>query len=855
MRVLYWILGGLALFVAIVYALLFSSVGNSILKPYIEKIASQKSSMNIKLDEFRLAISHLDITVSVNEALKARVYGNYSLFTQELDLNYTASSSDLSSFGVDIKDDINLKGKIVGKLKNFIADGSGKIVGSNLRFATRIADFTPLELKLDAKSLELAQISAIATGKSYIKGKMNIIADITSKDLSYNGNATLNIPNAIVNNELVAADYGVALPQNFTIKANSNLNLNGRTAKAKSVITTPVGVIAALNSIYNIDEKTLNSDLNLNIPNLTKLEPIIGQKLYGEITAKANAKLVGSNLEFLDADISGLGGMITAKMANNEIKAQIKKIKLNELLKLVAMPAIANGNINGNATITALNDSSKRVGDINIDINGGVFNANELNKMIGSNITKNLTFNSDIKANLKGDNAKLDANLKSEILNIDNLNANYNLTQKTANAKAYALVPDLAKLGAISGAKMNGQIALNADIAADLNNQKMPLKNANIDIKAMDGIISANIDSGKLKTKIQNILAQNLFLMIGQKPLLSGKLNGELNLDSIDIANLNGKGQIKLENGVLNSANLKELTGKNFPQNTTLNAHIKPTFTNSTVHFATTIDSNLATVDKFDGSYDINKNSLEAIYSANVPDLNRLEFLTGIKLNGSLNPSGKISINENINATLNSDFIGSKLKIDIVDNKANLTLPSFEITNLLEFLDFEPFYEGKATLNANYNLNSSKGDFKADITNGQLSKNGLTNLISATIQKDITNEVYKDGYLKGIIDKNLINFDAQLSSQRSDINITSASLDTTTKAINIPIKANIEKTDIDVVIGGTSSDPKYTISSNYLKDKLSKEIDRGLNKLFKGDENKSKDTKELINGLQNLFTR
>ena len=94
-----------------------------------------------------------------------------------------------------------------------------------------------------------------------------------------------------------------------------------------------------------------------------------------------------------------------------------------------------------------------------------------------------------------------------------------------------------------------------------------------------------------------------------------------------------------------------------------------------------------------------------------------------------------------------------------------------------------------------------------------------------------------------------------LSSQRSDINITSASLDTTTKAINIPIKANIEKTDIDVVISGTSSDPKYTISSNYLKDKLSKEIDRGLNKLFKGDENKSKDTKELINGLQNLFTR
>ncbi|MEE3705117.1 hypothetical protein V2I29_05940 [Campylobacter sp. CX2-8023-23] len=855
MRVLYWILGSLAVLLAIAYTLLFSSVGNSITKPYIQKIASQKSGMDIRLDEFKLSISTLDITVSVNNALKARIYGNYSLFTQKLDLNYTASTSDLSSFGVDIKDNISLNGAILGEFNNFIANGSGMIVGSNLRFATRIANFAPVEIKLDAKSLELAQISSIALGKPYIKGKMNIIADIGSNDGNYNGNATLNIPNSIVNSELVAADYGVNLPQNFTIKANSNLNLDGRVAKAKSVITTPVAVIAALNSIYNIDENALNSDINLNIPNLARLEPIIGQKLHGEITAKANTKIVGANLEFLDADINGLGGVITAKMANNEVKADIKKIKLNELLKLISMPALANGSINGNATIIGLNDPNKRAGDIKIDINGGLFNASELNKMIGSNINKNIAFNSNIKADLKGDDANLNANLKSEILNINSLNANYNLTQKIAKASTQIVAPDLAKLGNISGAKLTGQIAINADLIGDLNNQKLPLKSANLDIKAIDGLISANIDNGKLKAKIQNILAQNLFLMIGQKPLLSGELNGELNLDSIDIANLNGKGEIRLENGVLNAANLKALTDKNFPQNTTINAHIKPTFTNSTIHFATTINSNLATINKFDGSYDINKNSLEAIYNADIPRLDKLEFLTGMKLNGSLNPSGKISINENINATLNSDFIGSKLKIDIKDNKANLTLPKFEIAKLLEFLDFSAFYQGEATLNANYDLNSSKGDFKADIAKGQLAKSDLTNLISATIQKDITNEVYKDGYIKGIIDKNLVNFNALLSSQKSDINITSASLDTASKAINIPVKANLEKTDIAVNITGTSDQPKYAISSNYLKDKVSKEIDRGLNKLFKGDEEKTQGTKDLINGLQNLFNR
>ena len=106
-----------------------------------------------------------------------------------------------------------------------------------------------------------------------------------------------------------------------------------------------------------------------------------------------------------------------------------------------------------------------------------------------------------------------------------------------------------------------------------------------------------------------------------------------------------------------------------------------------------------------------------------------------------------------------------------------------------------------------------------------------------------------------MIDKNLINFNAQLSSQRSDINITSGSIDTLSKAINIPLRANLEKSDIAVDITGTSDEPKYKISSNYLQNQISKEIDRGLNKLFKGDETKSQDTKELINGLQNLFNR
>ena len=96
-----------------------------------------------------------------------------------------------------------------------------------------------------------------------------------------------------------------------------------------------------------------------------------------------------------------------------------------------------------------------------------------------------------------------------------------------------------------------------------------------------------------------------------------------------------------------------------------------------------------------------------------------------------------------------------------------------------------------------------------------------------------------------------------MKAKRSEINVKDGKVDTLTKAIDIPVYANVEKTDLDISVTGTTEDPKVKVSSKYLEKKLDKVIDKGLNKILGGGKVKEDEsgksgknlTKELIKGL------
>ena len=839
MKFLAWFCGILLVLVVALYCVLFSSFGNSVLKPFVEKIASEKIGMEFRLEKFELGFSSFDILAIINGELGVESKGKYSLFSSQFDLNYNTQAKSFNGMQIDL----SLKGEALGSFDNFVANGSGSLAGSSIRFASRIKDYAPLELKLDAKELDLAALSMIALKKAYITGKLSAVADIAGQE----GTAKLNSAKIIITKE-AQNDFGISLPANFALSLNSDIKLLGKQVAATTRVKSALANLSAKNTSYNFENGEITSDFNVDIANLAALEPIIKQKLNGSIKVAGNTKIANGVMEFLDAKINGLGGEILASLKDNELNANIKNLKLAQALSLAGLAPLANSDISGTAKITNLSDTKKIKGSANLTLSNGVLNHKQMNALLGSDLSSDVSFNAQNKLEIASGTLNFDSVLNSPV--IENLGAKGSYTLANGDAKI-DLAGKIADLGAIfgSGAKSPANIKANVGLKAG------ELSDGDIDIKGFGGEILAKVKGKALNANIKNIKAEQVLAMTTFGSLFNGEVNAELSLDGLNLQNLNGRGELSVKNGVFNAAAMSKLLEAEFPENVKFSLNFKPTFTNSVAYFSSNFASDIANISKFDGSYNLQKNALDAAYSANVSDLSKLSFLTGVALYTPLNVSGKIaSTNQAINASANSDIFGSNTDITFKSGVLNANMKNAKIEQILKALGYEQFYIGSTNMTFDYNTASKLGEFNANILNAHLAKTGLTELISSVLGgRDITTEVYENGVVKGKVTGDIITFDANMHSKRSDINVKQASINTKSKALNIPVSANYEKTDIGIDITGTTQAPKYALSSQYLQQKAEQGVEKLIDKAFKGNDEKADKAKDILNNLKKLF--
>ena len=839
MKFLAWVCGILLVLVVALYCVLFSSFGNSVLKPFVEKIASEKIGMEFRLEKFELGFSSFDILAIINGELSVESRGKYSLFSSQFDLNYNTQAKSFNGMQIDL----SLKGEALGSFDNFVANGSGSLAGSSIRFASRIKDYAPLELKLDAKELDLAALSMIALKKAYITGKLSAVADIAGQE----GTAKLNSAKIIITKE-AQNDFGISLPANFALSLNSDIKLLGKQVAATTRVKSALANLSAKNTSYNFENGEITSDFNVDIANLAALEPIIKQKLNGSIKVAGNTKIANGAMEFLDAKINGLGGEILASLKDNELNANIKNLKLAQALSLAGLAPLANSDISGTAKITNLNDTKKIKGSANLTLSRGVLNHKQMNALLGSDLSSDVSFNAQNKLEIASGTLNFDSVLNSPV--IENLGAKGSYILANADAKI-DLAGKIADLGAIFGSGAKSPINIKANVGLKAGE----LSDGDIDIKGFGGEILAKVKGKALNANIKNIKAEQVLAMTTFGSLFNGEVNAELSLDGLNLQNLNGRGELSVKNGVFNAAAISKLLKAEFPENVKFSLNFKPTFTNSVAYFSSNFASDIANISKFDGSYNLQKNALDAAYSANVSDLSKLSFLTGVALYTPLNVSGKIaSTNQAINASANSDIFGSNTDITFKSGVLNANMKNAKIEQILKALGYEQFYIGSTNMTFDYNTASKLGEFNANILNAHLAKTGLTELISSVLGgRDITTEVYENGVVKGTIKGDIITFDANMHSKRSDINVKQASINTKSKALKIPVSANYEKTDIGIDITGTTDAPKYALSSQYLQQKAEQGVEKLIDKAFKGNDEKADKAKDILNNLKKLF--
>ena len=825
---------------------LFSSSGNNMIKSYAQNLIKEKTGLVVNFKKFELNFGDFNITADINNEISANVFGKYGLFARSFNVNYALNVNDLSTFNLKLKDAMDFRGKAGGTIDKFAVNGSGKAFDSNINFLAKIDEFKPEDVDLNAKNINLSKVLEFLNMPKYLKqGSLNVIAKIKNE----NGNANINSQNAVLN-EAVFKERNITFPNNLAISLNSDINIKDLIATAKTDINSEILNINAQKTVYDINKKTLQSDFSVDIQDLSKLEAIIHQKLKGSLAANGEFKFEDEKIESLNADIKGFGGNISANLKDSKLNAKLNNLELSNLIALANMPAFANGKINGDVKIDDIYNTSKITGDATIAVNDGKISQKEFAKLTNINVADNTAFTLNSDAKVDSGDIKLNANLKSDLLNVNKLIANYNLNTKNAKANLSANIADMSKLNV----GLKGSAKINADADIKDNN----LAGLKADISALDGTIDVLTDGKTLEANVKNIELLALFAMIGEPAYSSGKINAKVNLKSFEPKNLNGDVTLKISNANLVKSTMDKLTKKSFPKNVQFSADADIKLKKSVANFAGSLKSDLADLSELNGSFDINNGVLNSNFSANIPDFSRLDFLVGRKLNGSIKLNGNAAKDKDFKVNVTSDFLGGKLNANLLNQDFKASLKDFDVKELMHFLDYSDFYRGKGMADFKYNIAKENGIFDVLVKEGYLTENKLTTAIKLATGVDLSDEVYKDATLKGTINKNKVNFNANMKAKRSEINVKDGKVDTLTKAIDIPVYANVEKTDLDISVTGTTENPKVKVSSKYLEKKLDKVIDKGLNKILGGGKEEEQDesgesgkniTKELIKGI------
>ena len=624
-------------------------------------------------------------------------------------------------------------------------------------------------------------------------------------------------------------------PTGIDIEAVANSEITAKVSGTLSIFSKN------LDLSYDIDVQNLAS-MGINLKEKMLFSGLIKGK-FTDFEATGAGKILGSNATFNSTvkDYSPLG-----------LKLDAKNLELDKALALAGQPLYANGKISLTADISP--KDGKPVGSAVVELNDIKANGALLAKDFNLTLPSNFIANGKITADVKDDVINAKSAVITPIATIGSQKTIFEINSQTLSSDVKVVLDDLAKLEPIIKQKLVGQAKIDANVIVAKNS----LKNLDATINALGGDVKVALNGEKVVANLESVKLDAILKALSMPAAASGEINGDVRLDSLDFKNLNGVAKLALSNGAINEKQMSELSGKSVPAGLKLTLNAQTNIKNGIAEFDVLAGlsqngtKNLLELKKLNGSFDINKNSLKSDFEAHASDLKSLSFLTGQNFYGNLNIKGDaVKDGQNLTVNATSKLFEGNMVAKLINNDLNVNLNGFTAKGLTDFLGLSHIYDGVGDMKANYNLASQSGKFNIAIDQGQLVKTGLSETIATFTGKDITTEIYRNGKIDGTINKGLIDFNVDMQANKSKISVTNGKFDTNSKTVNIPLKMNYEKTDIELSVTGTSDAPKYSVGSDYLKNKALKGLDKLIDKKLSGDSNSTKDADKGL--LKSLF--
>ncbi|MBS4234782.1 hypothetical protein [Campylobacter vulpis] len=518
--------------------------------------------------------------------------------------------------------------------------------------------------------------------------------------------------------------------------------------------------------------KNLAKTLNLNLKeNLELNGDIIGS--IKDFEAKGRGRVFGSNLNY-DARIYNFSPIA--------LNLDAKNLKIEEILSFLNQAPYASGELNALAKISA--KDLKPEGNAIIQLDMSSINYKQIQKDFNLNLPPNSNLKSEILAIIKDNQIHATSQTQNGYLSLTSQKTLYDLTNNTLNTDFKLQIPDLTKLESLTKTKLQGSLGLNGNLI--FANNVLDSLNAKLD--GLGGEFNAKLKDNHLAVLLNAVRFEKILALAGYGALANGSLNANLNSKGLDFKNFDLKANI--DNGKIDSKELKKLTKLEFPQtNFKLNATANAL--NGKINYNALLASTLLNIKKLNGSYDLNNAELALNTEAFIEDLSKFNSIAGQKLQGEVTLNAKAKLeNSNIQSLdANANLAGGTIKANSNGQNLNFDINKLDLAKLF-IIAGQPNY-ASGILNAKGVLTNL--DLKKLNGNVSLNAKGVLNhtTLSKLLEVKFPNNANYDLNAKANINNSLVNFDTNLNSSLANIPGLKGSFDLNNVALKSTFKLNL----------------------------------------------------------------
>ena len=248
----------------------------------------------------------------------------------------------------DIRGPLGLKGTAKGTRKNMIVEGVSNIADSDTHFSTILTQLKPSSVNANIDKLKIKKLLYMLHQPAYGDGILSLNADLQNlKKGELKGTLLASVKKGLLNSKYISKEqkFKTQMPTthfNFV----SNTELNGNLSQTKFNFKSTLVSLDIDKALYNLEDKSIESDFKTSIPDLSKLFFVTERELQGDIALDGSIKKHGDEMElYVHSNVAD--GKLDAKLINDDLDVDLQSIQTLKALEMLVYPQIFDASLNG----------------------------------------------------------------------------------------------------------------------------------------------------------------------------------------------------------------------------------------------------------------------------------------------------------------------------------------------------------------------------------------------------------------------------------------------------------------------------------------------------------------------------